>query len=103
MTDFSDDFTACARKMPRNSFTKVDDACLLYKNTNDMRDLERYYDFLSRTVTVRGTRDSQTHIIHFRDCDAESLSFMRQKLVELGGTPPALAKASASAKPAAGA
>lgn len=89
---FSDDFAACARKMPRTSFAKVDDACLLYKNTYDIRDIERYYDFLSRTLTIRGTRDSQTHVIHFRDCDQESLAFMRQKLVDLGGTPPALVK-----------
>lgn len=95
MSGYSEDFTQCARKTHKN-FSKVDDACLLYKNTNDMRDVMRYYDFMSRTLTVRCTHDTQSQVIQFRDLDAESLSFMRQKLIELGGTPPALASATTS-------
>lgn len=102
MSAYSEDFTQCARKTFKN-FTKVDDACLLYKNTNDMRDVLRYYDFMTRTLTVRCTHDTQSQVIQFRDLDGESLAFMRQKLVELGGTPPALAKATASSAPAASA
>lgn len=42
------------------------------------------YDFLNRVVMMPG----QT--IHFKDCDREVLTTMRDKLIELGGSPPPL-------------
>ncbi len=72
-----------------SKYLKIDDVVLRYTTTASS-DLVHYYDFVSRMMVLRIQSKESTHLVHFRDIDPETLSFMRDKLVELGGKPPAL-------------
>lgn len=60
------------------------------------------YDFNLRFLTVRtGSSDGGAVIIPFSQLDPDSLESLREKLVELGGNPPALPGAPPSRSPGA--
>jgi len=49
------------------------------------------YDFMARVMIVRtGSSDGGSHVTPFSQLDRETLVEMREKLIELGGNPPAL-------------
>lgn len=51
------------------------------------------YDFLARVLTVQTYKDEGgISVVPFSQLDRESLTFMRDKLIELNGKPPALPK-----------
>lgn len=84
----ADDFAAAAGK-PQNKFAKIDDAVICYKTTAAL-DIFHYYDFISRMVLVRVEQKEHINIINFSDSDRETLTFMRDKLISMGGNPPPL-------------
>ena len=84
----ADDFAAPAGKT-QSKFTKIDSAVLCYKTTAGL-DMYHYYDFIARTVLVRVEQKEHINVITFANADAQTLSFMHGKLIELGGTPPPL-------------
>lgn len=88
MAEYSDDFAAAAAKSA-SKFKKKDDAVLLY-NTTAQADIYHYYDFITRNLYVRFESKDHSHIIPFRDIEPDTLAYMRDKLVELGGNPPPL-------------
>lgn len=50
------------------------------------------YDFMARLLTTRtGSSDGGITVTPFSQLDAESLEHLRNRLVDLGGKPPALA------------
>ncbi len=72
-----------------NKFSKKDDAVLYYK-TIAGADIYHFYDFITRNLYIRFESKDHSHIIPFRDVDPETLNYMRDKLIELGGNPPPL-------------
>ncbi len=57
------------------------------------------YDFLARHMVLQDSKDgSINRAIPFSQLDPESLEFMRDKLIELGGKPPALPQKAKTAK-----
>lgn len=89
---FSSEFNSAAEKAAEDC-SLVNSVSILYATDSGTARIERVYDFLARqmvvSVQVRGGNDT-THVVAFSDIDRETLGFMREKLVELGGTPPAL-------------
>lgn len=88
MSDQQDAFNEAAAHCA-NKFSKKDDAVLYYKTAGAV-DIYHFYDFITRNLYVRFESKDHSHVIPFRDIDPETLSFMRGKLVELGGNPPPL-------------
>lgn len=49
------------------------------------------FDFLARILTTRtGSSDGGAHVTPFSQLDPDSLETLRERLIELGGRPPAL-------------
>ncbi len=88
MSDIQDAFKSSAEKLDEDSFAKRNPVSLTYYsgNSRDGYGTAYRFDFLLRVVTVVDTKDT----IHFREFDRDTLEFMRDKLIELGGTPPPL-------------
>lgn len=84
----TDEFAAAAGKT-QSKFTKIDSAVLCYKTTAGL-DMYHYYDFIARTVLIRVEQKEHINVVTFANADAQTLSFMRDKLIELGGNPPPL-------------
>ena len=91
----STEFSTAARQCEVNdfSFSRVSQGCLAYTKTHGTIKTVKLYDFIERGVTtvVEVARGNDTsHLHHFSEVDAETLHYMREKLIELGGTPPPL-------------
>ena len=84
------EFSAAA-EASKNKFSKKDNAVLFYKTAGES-DIFHYYDFVTRYLYVRFEQREHSHMIPFSDLDQETLHYMREKLIELGGTPPPLAE-----------
>ena len=89
---FVSEFNTAAEKASEDC-SVINAVSILYATDTGTARVERIYDFLARqmvvSVQVRGGNDT-THVVPFADIDRETLGFMREKLVQLGGTPPAL-------------
>ncbi len=86
--NLQNEFNASAENLNEQVFTKVNDVCLLYYagKTDRYSGVHMWIDFLSRKTIIG---DKQT-VIKFSDDDRDTLEFMRNKLIELGGKPPSL-------------
>ncbi len=91
---YKDDFARCAAatKTDRHGRTSPD----MYTLKNSSYALSVFYDngpcitydFLNRMMIT--TYGSEMKFVLFKDLDREILEAMRDKLIELGGTPPAM-------------
>lgn len=88
MSNLQESFKTGADKVSKSTFIKRTPVCLSYSSgrTEDSAGIVYRFDFLLRVVTVVDTKMP----IHFRDMDRDTLEFMRDKLIELGGSPPPL-------------
>lgn len=91
----SEDFSRAAQRCEDNglAFEKANDACIIYKTAYDNISTSKFYDFLARSVTtviIVRTGNDTSHVEAFSDVDCETLSYMRDKLIDLGGNPPPL-------------
>ena len=83
----TEDFASAAAKMDDLNYTRSNSSTLrLY-----VGDGFHYYNFVMRAlVSSTSNNEGGVTITPFSQLDRESLGFMRDKLIELGGTPPAL-------------
>ena len=83
----AEDFASAAAKAGRLDYAKQNESTLrLYIDGT-----YHYYNFVMRALLSRtGGSDSGVTVTPFSQLDRESLEFMRDKLIELGGKPPAL-------------
>jgi hypothetical protein len=86
--NLQNEFNASAQGLQENVFTKVNDVCLLYYagKSHSYSGVHMWIDFLARKTIIG---DKQT-VIKFSDDDRDTLEFMRNKLIQLGGNPPPL-------------
>lgn len=89
---FADAADACRG----TQFTKADNASIRYQFDTSSTDIYHIYNFITRTLCVRLYNKENFHVIPFREVDPDVLHFMREKLIDLGGTPPPLPAQDAS-------
>lgn len=92
---YSHEFSQAARKCEDAglTFEKANDGCLVYSASHGNVETYKFYDFIARTVTTSvqvHSGDDNSHVEPFSAIDAETLAFMREKLTDLGGSPPPL-------------
>ena len=88
MSDLQDAFKDGANKIVKSTFSKRNAVCLSYNSgkTDDFGGIVYRFDFLLRAVIIVDNKVT----IPFREFDRDTLEFMHDKLIELGGNPPPL-------------
>ena len=82
----AEDFASAAAKAGSLDYVKQNESTLrLYIDGT-----YHYYNFVMRALISRINGDGGCTVTPFSQFDHESLEFMRDKLIELGGKPPAL-------------
>lgn len=87
---YSQEFSQAAGKSA-TAFTKVGPAVVRYQYSSAEASMTSFdYDFIMRMVSVRVKGKEHTHLMHFREIEPDTLAYMRDRLIALGGTPPPL-------------
>ncbi len=87
---YSEDFSAISKKM---TFSKDNDVQLLVKQPGIYYESSFRYNFMTRMLVYSSGVYNETSgagVAPFSQLDPEMLAAMRDKLIELGGKPPAL-------------
>ena len=93
MSTLAEEFTTAQERSGKNIEFHVYNAGTSLCFYQESRGVYQYctYHFLTRTMNVTsGNHDGGVTVVPFAQLDREVLEFMRDKLIELGGHPPAL-------------